>query len=1571
MSDSMEQEKAELLTAKEREEKEEMKRELLDMKMYETWYTYKDMKQILGFINESKDMANMADEKNAQKELMQSSNDCDPDMIPKTNLAQELDIQEHNDSLQSIHSYRINHASPIHERISTHGCSSPSNLSPAIAELRNSPFRGKNLDNEDMFIRLQDHPNMRDSYSHSMSKYISLKSQNSLQDSDILSSTETRVDTHSECDQKLERWQINPLDSCVVENDVPLREPNRPLVQDRMPFRLCKDAQTPETLEKLLPALNFHLKQTAELWHSWHRTDTKFQWGSPIQVGHSKDNSDKKPLTNIKTEHNQMELINKHSNERPSKRKSTLILSLPDTKYSSSDEDEHVFKKKKILSPEGTSKMFHSNKVICEKDVRKLFDNIETDYKIESPAIISLRHKKMTTPNVRKYINKKREHNIEASPLAHSSNEKQSAIDILSRDKSNVLPDEEILIELEKDNANENDKTTSENAEIKPLPIKRLSRRIKNECMILEKIQLEKQKKLEVEKEEAQKREYEERKKKEEFYKKQLEERQRREKKREEKEKYKEEQSKKWNNLVDIKSQKRINKEDTQMLQGLNKRNEVRTSEIIEDKMFEQNNIFVTEEMEIMKNNLINNINCPICNKYFPNDEIEAHAAECEQYMSDNECESNLHSYERRASPVNINNTVVLECGVCTKYKTTNGIDYEEHVNNCIQRQYEDKSINGKITTNKNKHDITFPATVPGGIYTDLSNAHIIPDNFIGNNDIINRWIGNQSVTYSKTFYAHDTILNASKVILIFHGVDTFATILLNNQKIGETSNMFLKYTFDVTNYLKKGDNLLEVCLSSPVKVAEILYNEQASKYIIPPICVPDSYNGECHVNHIRKMQASFSWDWGPAFPSMGIWKSVEIIPVNKIYITDITTDVQKKDNFWNILVTVSVEAALHENDQSIACHILSVLNINEESNIYNSSSINLTSNNGHIKSTILLRIPADLVYEWWPNGYGNQTLYTLTVTATIPTNVKKQKLIRIGFRTVELVQKPLKRGLSFYFQINGVPIFAKGSNFIPASIFPELSAKTDTIKHLLKSAKEANMNMLRVWGGGLYESELFYDIADEYGIMIWQDFMFACGMYPTTETFLESVKEEVLQNVQRLKNHPSIVLWAGNNENEAALYGNWYGTGAKQVYKTDYVKLYVNVIKEEVEKLDPTRPFVVSSPSNGLHTEEYNYTGEDPYLKVYGDVHYYNYFNNGWDMHQYPHARFSSEYGFQSLPSFYTMLPIARTIADLNIDSDFLKHRQHLPLGTTFMKNLISKNFKLPETRNALKNFQNYIYLSQINQAVSVKLQTEFYRQSMSELNEVGEGMTMGALYWQLNDVWQAPSWSSIDFNGRWKMLHYYAVEFFAPIIVTYYVENMDLSVYIVSDKLYPIKNVTLEVNLYAWNNMKPVQSHVHHNITINANAATKISDNFLKHSWILSSTTHNECQSNITAKGNCISTLTLKDENGIPIAPRNYIYPKTILKNIELPVANVSIKRNNYYLPGRYNHPDIDLELTTNNITLFVWLEVDNICGRFSENGFHMFESSKRIIFFACQAITPKILRERLKITTLSDIY
>lgn len=570
-----------------------------------------------------------------------------------------------------------------------------------------------------------------------------------------------------------------------------------------------------------------------------------------------------------------------------------------------------------------------------------------------------------------------------------------------------------------------------------------------------------------------------------------------------------------------------------------------------------------------------------------------------------------------------------------------------------------------------------------------------------------------------------------------------------------------------------------------------------------------------------------------------------------------------------------------------------------------------------------------------------------------------------MGFRTIELVQEPLKKGLSFYFRINDIPIFAKGSNVIPIKSLPELTDNKTYVRELLSYAKDAHMNMLRVWGGGIYESNYFYDIADEFGIMIWQDFMFACAMYPTTLEFLNSVKMEIIQNVWRLKRHPSIVIWAGNNENEAALYGNWYGTGNAQVYKDDYIKLYVDVIKRQVEQLDPYRPFVVSSPSNGRWADENGWIGTDPYSSYYGDIHYYNYIANGWDINTYPRPRFSSEYGVQSLPSYYNLQPVTSNIDNLTIDSSFINHRQHLPLGNGIMKLLIRQNFKLPKANDLQLNFKNYIYLSQINQAQSLRVQSESYRQSRSSVNKAGEGNTMGALYWQLNDVWQAPSWSSIDTDGRWKMLHYYAKHFFAPIIISPHLSPSHvLTLFIISDELLARFNCHVELNVHRINTIAQPDIYTlrYDNITVVANSANELTtiklDDILKNA---------SCGDNyVVAKTQCIVELLLKDENGNEIAPPNYVYPAPP-KDMILPSCglNVTFARND----------SKSYRITIESYCgphLFVWFDLtDSQRGKLTENGFHILRGIKTIYYYPDISNYDSFDVKTFQLVTLGQIY
>ena len=391
-------------------------------------------------------------------------------------------------------------------------------------------------------------------------------------------------------------------------------------------------------------------------------------------------------------------------------------------------------------------------------------------------------------------------------------------------------------------------------------------------------------------------------------------------------------------------------------------------------------------------------------------------------------------------------------------------------------------------------------------------------------------------------------------------------------------------------------------------------------------------------------------------------------------------------------------------------------------------------------------------VERWWPNGYGHQQLYELQIKweDARSNEVRSRdrnfliasKSINIGFRTLELVQEKMSNGLSFYFKVNEIPIFMKGSNWIPAHILPEKSYEQDKIRELLQATRDANMNMLRVWGGGVYESSYFYSLADEYGILIWQDLMFACAMYPAEDDFLDNVRLEVKQQIRRLQHHPSIALFATNNENEVALRQNWYGTNSRFAEFAAYYKaLYVTTITEEINKNDPMREVLTSSPSNGAYNGDRQHgIGFDPQNPHFGDVHFYVVDQNAWKPKTFHQSRFVSEYGFQSFPSGWSSV-----LAEGDNLTELIDHRQHHPLRSQPIKFLIEDNLKV---NYSSLSWEDKIYLSQLSQAMAIKTETEVYRSGRGTFMN-----TMGALYWQLNDVWVAPSWSSIEFNGNFKV--------------------------------------------------------------------------------------------------------------------------------------------------------------------------------------------------------------------------
>lgn len=851
--------------------------------------------------------------------------------------------------------------------------------------------------------------------------------------------------------------------------------------------------------------------------------------------------------------------------------------------------------------------------------------------------------------------------------------------------------------------------------------------------------------------------------------------------------------------------------------------------------------------------------------------------------------------------------------------------------------------------TNGNK-SIYIPATVPGGIYSDLMANNVIGDILYRFNDVSTRWVAYDTWNYTGVFYVNDEQHVKTSANLVFLGLDTFAQINLNGHYVGYAENMFNRHIYPVAKYLQSGHNELTIAFASPIAVAKKL----STQYFVAPGCVPDEYNGECHANQIRKMQASFSWDWGPAFPSVGIWKSVSLEFTNDPVIRDVTTHLSEhSDSTWRLNVSVYIDnPSLISNGGQLEVELIA-----EKGVIMKAVRSIDSSESESVRKSIIMNIPKNTVKLWWPNGYGNQTLYDLRVAyrGSSYSEIGSRRSLRIGFRTIELIEEDIAlhlnhSGLSFHFKVNGYPIFMKGSNWIPGHILPELGYNPEYVDKALEAAKETHMNMLRVWGGGVYESDYFYSKCDELGILIWQDFMFACAMYPANNSFLNSVSEEVKQNVIRLQHHPSIALWAGNNENEVALRGNWYATESQfGRYKQEYIKLYVTTMRPIVNHYDPERQYMVSSPSNGIESEREGFIAANPYDSHYGDTHYYNYISDGWSMATYPETRFASEYGFQGLPSLATMKSATNVSKDFEFDSEYFRHRQHSPSGYAAIELMFLRHLHLERTDP--QYVDKFIYYSQISQAMVYKAETEFYRQSQADW------FTMGALYWQLNDVWQAPSWSSIEYGGRWKMVQYFAKQFFAPILVSpRLLATNDITVYIINDDFTPITHANVVVDKFTYSSLIPIKSQTFNG---NAKALSAQKQNFM----ISIENTETE---------DFFYRFSLISQDNKALSPYNYIFPKSFkdVTNIKEPHIQITVKKNNNNKhQGGAKDQEFNIHINVDNVVLFLWLEVENITGHFENNGFIVTEAHLEVKFVSKDYISAEKLRNAIKFKYYSN--
>lgn len=627
-------------------------------------------------------------------------------------------------------------------------------------------------------------------------------------------------------------------------------------------------------------------------------------------------------------------------------------------------------------------------------------------------------------------------------------------------------------------------------------------------------------------------------------------------------------------------------------------------------------------------------------------------------------------------------------------------------------------------SADREMRDSGVPMQIPGDTFSALIAAGKIPDPYFGTNELDTLWVGRADWLLSREVTIEPGFLDHRHVFLHIDSLDTIAEIRINGQTASRSSNMFTGLRIDIGEYLKAGENLFEVLLYSAEKRAVEL-SEQLPypvPYSVYPVQSP-------HRNLVRKVQCHSGWDWGPCLMVSGIYGRAYLASCERGRIDSVSTEQTRRGENWNLAVTVEYFAY---EPSSIAVEI-SVAGQRLECRLEVRAGSNTLRE--------IVEVPGPEL--WWPRGYGSQTLYQLIVKAG-----EDQACKRIGFRTVEIIQEDDEAGASMTIAVNGRRIFCKGANWIPGDALPGRQT-AGRHRRLLADAAAANMNMLRVWGGGQYETELFYTLCDEMGLLIWHDFMFGCALYPATKWFLEQVETEVRHQVSRLKDHPCIALWCGNNENLGAL--SWYSESRAHTsrYLVDYDRLNEGVIGRIARELDPSRPWWPSSPSAGAGDYTDNWHDDSK-----GDMHYWSVWHEGKNFEAYYEVvpRFCSEFGFQSFPSLDTVRRYAPE-DQWNVTSPVMEHHQRNPRGNTIIVETMTRYFRLPES------FENFLYLSQVQQALAMKCAVEYWRSRRP--------VCMGILYWQLNDLWPVASWSSIEYSGKWKLLHYAARKFYAPLHV------------------------------------------------------------------------------------------------------------------------------------------------------------------------------------------------------------
>jgi beta-mannosidase len=659
------------------------------------------------------------------------------------------------------------------------------------------------------------------------------------------------------------------------------------------------------------------------------------------------------------------------------------------------------------------------------------------------------------------------------------------------------------------------------------------------------------------------------------------------------------------------------------------------------------------------------------------------------------------------------------------------------------------------------------PAQVPGVVQTDLLHDNLIPDPFYRDNDTRLQWIGLTDWEYRTTFDADAAMISHEHVDLVFEGLDTFADVYVNDQAVLHTDNMFRRWRLPAKGLLKAGPNTLRVVFHSPVEL--MIPKVKALPYQLPSVTSHNTGNEEnvATAPYTRKADYQFGWDWGPRYVTEGIWQPIRIETWDAFHVENFHIQQQRVDKD---AAALSAELEIQASRSTVATVEITYAELSGAPVAPIRQAVQIDPGVNHVSVPIHIANPK----LWYPVGYGAQDRYRFSYTVRIARDNAAQGTLNTGLRSIELRREVTKTGKSFAFVVNGIPIFAKGADVIPFDSFPN-RATPEIHRQILQSARDAHMNMVREWGGGIYETDDFYDICDELGIMVWQEFMFGGDMGPGGAAFQDNVKQEAIDQVERLRDHPSIVLWCGNNETETG----WVHWDDRKNFKEsvsptvrdevwqNYVNLFHGILPGVVNRYGYPVPYWPSSPSANFE--------DPPDSQTNGDMHYWQVWHALAPIEEYTHQfpRFMSEYGFQSFPEMRTIRSFAQP-EEMDIRSATMQDHQKNHGGNERILSYMLRWYPEP------KDFPSFVYLSQVLQAEAIKVGAEHLRRQMPN--------TMGSLYWQLNDCWPVASWASIDYYGRWKALQYYARRFYDDVLVSPFRHDGKVDVYVVSDKLQPV---------------------------------------------------------------------------------------------------------------------------------------------------------------------------------------